>query len=133
MYLGKRPRVKVVPIFSGGGQERGIRSGTVPTPLVVGLGAACKLAGQEMEVKCILICLLLPHNIASCVLQYDHKWINFLSQRLLDKITSNLDLVIRNGDPIETYPGTILLHECQAVPLKKIHKHLILLFYYLFS
>ena len=42
--------MKVVPIFSGGGQERGIRSGTVPTPLAVGLGAACKLAGQEMEV-----------------------------------------------------------------------------------
>ena len=35
---------------SGGGQERGMRSGTVPTPLVVGFGAACELANQEMDV-----------------------------------------------------------------------------------
>lgn len=42
------------PIQSGGGQERGLRSGTVPTPLVVGLGAACELAQQEMEVKTVI-------------------------------------------------------------------------------
>lgn len=40
---------------SGGGQERGMRSGTVPTPLVVGLGAACEVAMQEMEVRNALI------------------------------------------------------------------------------
>ncbi len=38
LYLRRRPRVRVEPIQSGGGQERGIRSGTVPTPLAVGLG-----------------------------------------------------------------------------------------------
>jgi cysteine desulfurase len=36
--------------FSSGGQERGLRSGTVPTPIVVGLGEACRIAGMEMEV-----------------------------------------------------------------------------------
>lgn len=36
--------------MSGGGQERGIRSGTVPHPLVVGLGKACEVARREMEV-----------------------------------------------------------------------------------
>jgi len=51
LYLRRRPRVRVVPIQSGGGQERGIRSGTVPTPLTVGLGAACELAQQEMNVS----------------------------------------------------------------------------------
>lgn len=35
--------------MSGGGQERGLRSGTVPTPLVVGLGAACAVAGRELQ------------------------------------------------------------------------------------
>lgn len=35
--------------INGGGQERGIRSGTVPAPLVVGLGAACAIAKQELK------------------------------------------------------------------------------------
>lgn len=35
--------------INGGGQERGIRSGTVPAPLVVGLGAACAIAKQELH------------------------------------------------------------------------------------
>ena len=38
--------------MSGGGQERGMRSGTVPHTLVVGLGAACEIAAREMEVGC---------------------------------------------------------------------------------
>jgi cysteine desulfurase len=40
--------VRLLPLFSGGGQERGLRSGTLPTPLIVGLGEACRLAGLEM-------------------------------------------------------------------------------------
>lgn len=38
LFIRRRPRVRVEPIQSGGGQERGMRSGTVPTPLTVGLG-----------------------------------------------------------------------------------------------
>jgi cysteine desulfurase len=48
LFVRRRPRVRVAPLFSGGGQERGIRSGTLPTPLIVGLGEACRLAGVEM-------------------------------------------------------------------------------------
>lgn len=48
--MRRRPRVRVEAIQSGGGQERGMRSGTVPAPLAVGLGAACELAQTEMEV-----------------------------------------------------------------------------------
>ncbi len=44
MYVRRRPRVKLEPIISGGGQERGLRSGTLPIHLIVGLGAACKVA-----------------------------------------------------------------------------------------
>ena len=51
LYIRRRPRVRIEAIQSGGGQERGMRSGTVPTPLVVGLGAACQLAQHEMEVR----------------------------------------------------------------------------------
>lgn len=40
---------------------------------------------------------------------YDHKWIEFLSQRLLEGITGQLEHVVRNGDPTSTYPGCINL------------------------
>jgi cysteine desulfurase len=48
MYVRRRPRVRLVPLFDGGGQERGFRSGTLPLPLCVGLGKACELAQAEM-------------------------------------------------------------------------------------
>lgn len=89
IYVRRRPRVRVEAIQSGGGQERGIRSGTVPTPLAVGLGAAAEIAQKEME--------------------YDHRWMEFLSNRLIEKIFAALPRVIRNGDPVQTYPGCINL------------------------
>jgi cysteine desulfurase len=48
LYVRRRPRVRLQPLFSGGGQERGLRSGTLPTPLIVGFGEACRIAGEEM-------------------------------------------------------------------------------------
>jgi cysteine desulfurase len=50
LYVRRRPRVRLEPIIHGGGQERGLRSGTLPTPLIVGLGAACRVAQQELQV-----------------------------------------------------------------------------------
>ena len=47
LYVRRRPRVRLAPLFSGGGQERGLRSGTLPAPLVVGLGEAARVAGIE--------------------------------------------------------------------------------------
>jgi cysteine desulfurase len=49
LFVRRRPRARVLPLFSGGGQERGLRSGTLPAPLVVGLGEACRLAAEEMD------------------------------------------------------------------------------------
>jgi len=50
LYIrGRSPKVELVPMMSGGGQERGIRSGTLPVPLCVGLGVAAEIAGREME------------------------------------------------------------------------------------
>ncbi|XP_003983615.1 cysteine desulfurase, mitochondrial isoform X2 [Felis catus] len=89
IYIRRRPRVRVEALQSGGGQERGMRSGTVPTPLVVGLGAACEVAQQEME--------------------YDHKWISKLAERLTKKIMNSLPDVVMNGDPEHHYPGCINL------------------------
>jgi cysteine desulfurase len=48
LYVRRRPRVRLSPLFSGGGQERGLRSGTLATPLIVGLGEACRIAASEM-------------------------------------------------------------------------------------
>jgi len=88
LYVRRRPRVRVEPIQSGGGQERGLRSGTVPTPLVVGLGAACALAQDEME--------------------YDHSHVTRLSNILVEGLTSQLPNVVRNGGT-SLYPGCVNL------------------------
>lgn len=50
-YVRRRPRVRLDPIISGGGQERGLRSGTLAPHLVVGFGEACRIAKEEMEVR----------------------------------------------------------------------------------
>jgi cysteine desulfurase len=48
LYVRRRPRARLEPLFDGGGQERGFRSGTVAPALVVGLGEACVIAGEAM-------------------------------------------------------------------------------------
>ena len=47
LYLRRRPRMRIEPLFHGGGQERGLRSGTLPLPLCIGFGKAAQLAAQE--------------------------------------------------------------------------------------
>nr|XP_039260083.1 cysteine desulfurase, mitochondrial-like isoform X2 [Styela clava] len=89
LFLRRRPRVRVEPLQSGGGQERGVRSGTVPTPLIIGFGTACALCQEEME--------------------YDHERISYLSHRLESRIREKLSHVIRNGDVNQTYPGCLNL------------------------
>jgi cysteine desulfurase len=49
-YVRRRPRVRLDPIISGGGQERGLRSGTLAPHLDVGFGEACRIAKEEREV-----------------------------------------------------------------------------------
>ncbi|KAK7309131.1 hypothetical protein RJT34_05622 [Clitoria ternatea] len=89
LYLRRRPRIRVEPQMNGGGQERGIRSGTVPTPLVVGMGAACEVAMKEME--------------------YDETRISALQQRLLNGIREKLDGVVVNGSIERRYVGNLNL------------------------
>ncbi|URE43957.1 DegT/DnrJ/EryC1/StrS aminotransferase family [Musa troglodytarum] len=89
LYIRRRPRVWVERQMSGGGQERGIRSGTVPTPLAVGMGAACEIAEKEME--------------------YDSRRISSLQERLLNGIRARLDGVVVNGSLEHRYPGNLNL------------------------
>lgn len=85
LYVRRRPRVRLEPIFSGGGQERGLRSGTLPHMLCVGFGAACELAQQEHE--------------------HDHKWVEYLSKKLQTGIETRIPNTARNGDPEHNYIG----------------------------
>ncbi|KAL8639357.1 MAG: hypothetical protein Q9228_003601 [Teloschistes exilis] len=85
-YVRRRPRVRIEPIISGGGQERGLRSGTLAPPLVVGFGEACRIAKEEME--------------------YDSHRIKALSSRLLNGLLS-MEHTSQNGDPERFYPGCV--------------------------
>lgn len=49
LYVRRRPRARIEPLFSGGGQERTLRSGTVPAPLAIGFGKAASLAAANQE------------------------------------------------------------------------------------
>ncbi|KAH9591701.1 cysteine desulfurase, variant 3 [Schistosoma haematobium] len=87
LYVRRRPRVRLEAQQNGGGQERGLRSGTLPTALVVGLGEASRLASEEMK--------------------DDYEHVSMLSKRLIDGITSKIQHVTLNGDPIQRYPGCV--------------------------
>lgn len=50
LYVRRKPRVRIVPQIHGGGHERGMRSGTLPTHQIVGMGEAFRLAHEEMEI-----------------------------------------------------------------------------------
>ena len=51
LYVRRRPRARLASLFDGGGQERGLRSGTLPTPLCVGFGEAAAIARSEMAAE----------------------------------------------------------------------------------
>ena len=83
----KNPRVQVSPIIDGGGHERGMRSGTLNVPGIVGLGKACAIATEEMAKE-------------SCTLAG-------LRNRLKDKIMGRLDEVYINGTMEHRLPGNL--------------------------
>ncbi|PSN66170.1 cysteine desulfurase [Corynespora cassiicola Philippines] len=85
-YVRRRPRVRLEPIISGGGQERGLRSGTLAPTLIVGMGEAARICKEEME--------------------YDTKRISYLSNRLLSGLLS-LEHTTLNGDRERHYPGCV--------------------------
>jgi cysteine desulfurase len=51
LYVRRKPRVRIAPLIDGGGHERGMRSGTLNVPGIVGFGAACALAQEEMAAE----------------------------------------------------------------------------------
>lgn len=86
LYMRRRPDLKLQPQIHGGGHEMGVRSGTLPTHQIVGMGEAARLASKRMKA--------------------DNDKIAALSQRFLDKIL-RLEGVSLNGDRALCVPGII--------------------------
>jgi cysteine desulfurase len=81
----KDPRVRLDPIIDGGGHERGMRSGTLAVPLIVGLGKACELARLEMP--------------------EESQRLFRLREKLRTGIMGRLPETYLNGHPTERLPG----------------------------
>jgi cysteine desulfurase len=87
LYVRRRPRVRLEPLINGGGQERGLRSGTLPAPLCVGFGKACEIAEDCME--------------------EDYEHVKRLSDRYHKEVRAQLEGVYLNGSEEQRYPGNI--------------------------
>ncbi len=83
----KRPKVRVSPMIDGGGHERGMRSGTLNVPGIVGFGMACQIAQKELV--------------------EETGRLTRLRETLKDGIFSRLDEVYLNGHPTERLPGNL--------------------------
>ena len=90
LYVRRRdPQVRLSPLFDGGGHERGVRSGTLAVPMIVGLGEASAIASAEMEVES-------PRILA-------------LRERLHASISASVDQVRLNGHPTHRLAGNLNL------------------------
>jgi cysteine desulfurase len=89
LYVRRRPRVRLLPLIDGGGQERGLRSGTLPTPLCVGLGRAAAVARAEMAEEAARL--------------------RGLRDRLLTNLARRVPGLRLNGDAKRRLPGSLNL------------------------
>lgn len=104
LYVRRRPRVRLEPLFDGGGQERGLRAGTLPAPLCIGLGEACRLAGLEMAEEA--------------------ERLTVLRERFLSELTARLPGVALNGDPEQRIPGNLNL-SFEGLETQELLDHLV--------
>ena len=86
LYVRRKPRVRLEALIHGGGHERGMRSGTLATHQIVGMGEAFRLANKEME--------------------EDHKKISKYHEKFLDKV-NEIDHVYINGDLNNKVPNIL--------------------------
>jgi len=87
LFVRRRPRVRLEPLLSGGGQERGLRSGTLPVPLCVGMGAAARIAAEEMQAE--------SRRLAA------------LRDRLLDRLRAGRPDIAINGAMVPRLPHNL--------------------------
>jgi cysteine desulfurase len=89
LYVRRRPRMRLAPLLSGGGQERGLRPGTLPVPQIVAMGEAARLAGAEG-----------PAETERLKVQV---------RRLLDLLQAEIPTLVLNGDPVRRVAGNLNL------------------------
>jgi cysteine desulfurase len=90
LYVRKKaPRVRIAAQMDGGGHERGMRSGTLPVPMIVGFGKAVELCEQEMPTE--------------------SKRLSAMRDRLQTAIASKLEEVYLNGHPTQRLPNNLNL------------------------
>jgi cysteine desulfurase len=89
LWVRSRPRVRLEPLLHGGGHERGLRSGTLPVPLIVGFGRALMLSLEERVAET--------------------QRVQALRQRLLSRLQGELDGVALNGHPDARLAGNLNL------------------------
>jgi cysteine desulfurase len=87
LYVRRKPRVRLAAMIHGGGQERGFRSGTLPTPLCVGLGEAAELCMKEMGSEA--------------------ERLTKLRDRMLKGLNAKLPEIYVNGDLEQRIPGNL--------------------------
>jgi len=87
LYVRRKPRVRLAAMIHGGGQERGFRSGTLPTPLCVGLGEAAELCMKEMDAEA--------------------ERLTKLRDRMLKGLNAKLPEIYVNGDLEHRIPGNL--------------------------
>lgn len=87
LYVRNRPRPKVIAQMDGGGHERGLRSGTMNVPGIVGLGSASRIAGEELESEALRV--------------------RTLRDRLDERLTSQLGGIHLNGHPDHRLDGNL--------------------------
>ena len=87
LYVRRKPRVRLHAQMSGGGQEKGLRSGTLAPNLVVGLGEASRLALAEMA--------------------NDYAHVKHLSDKFLKAMQDEVTNIVLNGDQHNRYPGNL--------------------------
>jgi cysteine desulfurase len=108
LYVRRRPRTRLLPLIDGGGQERGFRSGTLPTPLCVGLGAACAIAAREMTEEATRLLRLRQRFLAALSARLPELRLNGHAER---RLPGNLNLAFRGID------AERLIEHCPAIAI----------------
>jgi cysteine desulfurase len=84
----KNPRVRLTPLFDGGGHEQGFRSGTLNVPGIVGVGSACELAMLEMPQESPRLAALRDHLQAGIMARVDGVTVNGNESHRLPHVTN---------------------------------------------